>query len=686
MGALLLLPASAPAAATYNALWLEFAHPDQPHTLEIYSVPVCLPELFPKSLFPNLPGTWDYKVDPLRIPMFITLLRFQNLVQSTSHTPAFFADLAFNLNRSQGPTGRPSFAEMMRENSNGRLEVYAASAGEDITVTGSDRDGVSEWNTAAQRTVCDSHGCGGVDIDCDGTIDEATCRTRLRLQAAAFDDVMWRFWGAYPYYQCHDAEKRQQAIIQADALFSYSHYNDNSPSITSRELIVLPIQADRRREEHADHADPVNDVIGDWAAGANPLNAIGNAPDPLGGHAVTVSQQVDNGAATVSQMMGMYPEQAAPDFWFHELGHALFATEDLYQPYDWQMDRTGTGYYHQRIQRDANGDAVIDASGNVVMERVKPGQPECPPAPDLEFVAMGGSEFQLGGIRHFTPWTKIHLGFVLPKVVTHDGTYRIYDAETVRSYAEQKVRPEVLLIYDPLDPSPYEKYFALEVRNAGWLTKQGLAVWLVDERLIDDKNDPSYAGGGNYSWDMLRANRLLIRDGFWTAADGDFGADHQLWDGSNDDYDLTPTSTPRDTNWLDLDDGVQTDAHRSYIEITDISAIQTNSAMPGESYVEVTVRMPPIFADVNTSIFSIIGCIASGVPVGSEDCPYASISDAIAAIPQDGYRGMTWHPRTIRIKAGTYLETSARNAAGVLVINDEVTLMPHGNGAVVIGE
>ena len=95
--------------------------------------------------------------------------------------------------------------------------------------------------------------------------------------------------------------------------------------------------------------------------------------------------------------------------------------------------------------------------------------------------------------------------------------------------------------------------------------------------------------------------------------------------------------------------------------------------------------MLPVFVDASVSLFDLV-CILAGIPRGNGDCPHATISDAIAAIPQNGYRGMTWHPRTIRIKAGTYLETSARNAAGVLILDDEVTLMPHGDGPVVIGE
>ena len=59
--------------------------------------------------------------------------------------------------------------------------------------------------------------------------------------------------------------------------------------------------------------------------------------------------------------------------------------------------------------------------------------------------------------------------------------------------------------------------------------------------------------------------------------------DVSLWDGVNaaDGYDLTPTSSPRNTDW--------TDGSSSYVEIYDISR-----AGPSMSF---EVRMPPLFVD-----------------------------------------------------------------------------------------
>jgi hypothetical protein len=242
----------------------------------------------------------------------------------------------------------------------------------------------------------------------------------------------------------------------------------------------------------------------------------------------------------------------------------------------------------------------------------------------------------VGYLPHLDPWAKIHLGFVRPLVVTRDGTYTLSDVETTRNFSAQENNPEAIIIFDPLRSDPYNEYFILENRNQALQPDQGLAVWLIDESTND--------------W--RKAVRLIRRGGHWTGqwvgSPPQWREDYSLffWDGvpQTDGYDLTATSTPRNTSW--------TDRSPSYIEVYDISA-----AGPTMTF---KVRMPPIFVNkANT-----------GSEDGSQAHPYNTVLEGISAIPEP--------PRTIRIAGGSYPET--------MVINTPCTLMGWKNGNVVIGQ
>jgi len=654
------LASSLPVRAN-DELWLSFAHPESPHILEIYDEPVSF-----ARLFPDAEEKWNYETQPLSIPMYVSLLRYLELGPVTAHTPAFFADLAFNLTRSKGASGRPSFAEMIHELSNGRLLIVPAVDGEASWVA---QDGVSEWNVAAWQTACNAR---GDIVNCDEALDEASCLALLGLQNVQTPGLTWRFWGSHPYYLCHALEKRKQAVQQADPWFDYARYDDNSDKIIDgRELIVLPISADRQCEEHYNHASPI-DVIGDPGTGETHSDKVGVCYRG-GGQAWEVTTPVEAGSYTLDQRMAMYPEQAGPGFWLHELGHCLFSTEDLYESSSGKI-RTTTGYFHAKRLKDALGNDILDASGNPVLIAGEPQQPECPPGPGWFMTPMEGGHSN-SVTRHLSPWTKIHLGFTLPAVVTHDGLYRIYDVETVRNYAEQRNAPEALVIYDPLAGEPFESYFVLEFRNAAWLPDKGLAVWLVDERLIDDPSAQN-----KYSWDMLRANRLLLRGGFWTPANGRLPDNARLWDGSEAScYDITTTSAPRTTDWLDPVTAIQSSQFKSYVEIRNISTRIPCTAPTAGSYMEVTIRMPPIF--INGSWMPTIAGSS-----GSQSRPWLTIREGIDAIPPDGYMGHDWHPRTLRIAPGVYGESADFQQYGKMVIDEQVSLMASGTGSVLIGK
>jgi hypothetical protein len=230
-------------------------------------------------------------------------------------------------------------------------------------------------------------------------------------------------------------------------------------------------------------------------------------------------------------------------------------------------------------------------------------------------------------IPHLDPWAKIHHGFTKPLVVTHDGTYTLYDVETERNFSTQDLEPEALIIYDPLPTDPYKDYFILENRNKATLPDRGLAIWLIDE------NSSNWPYGLNFRW----VDRHVRRAGHWV------GDNEALWD-SADGYDLTDTSTPRNTRWAD--------GASSHIEISDFSA--------ADSAITFKVAMTPIFVDWDSGIFQN----------GSYDYPFEYIIEAIDAIPEA--------PRTIKIAGGNYDEP--------MVINTPCTLKGWRNGNAIIGQ
>ena len=207
---------------------------------------------------------------------------------------------------------------------------------------------------------------------------------------------------------------------------------------------------------------------------------------------------------------------------------------------------------------------------------------------------------------------------------------RLYDAETERNFSSQNTQPEAAVIYDPLRTDPYREYFILENRNQPLLVDRGMALWLINEE------GPNWPSGLN----SRKVVRLVRRGGHWA------NMDQALWDGVNDTdgYDITATSTPRNTSW--------TDGTPSYIEIYDIS--QSGPTMTFK------VEIPPIFVDWTNS----------GTESGTQANPHNTLAEAINAIPTA--------PRTIRISGGTYPENT--------VINTPCTLKGWRNGNAVIGQ
>ncbi|MCP5007830.1 MAG: hypothetical protein GY941_28420 [Planctomycetes bacterium] len=525
-----------------KATWLDFAHPDDPHPGT--NGPIKTRELFD-------PDPSETAVRPL----LVVLMEFPDITHDPQHTAFFFSnEVIFGTNRA---SGNPSLAEIFHENSNGRLKLVPALAGDKDGT----RDGIVEW------------------VKTDKTL---------------------------AYWNGNTHGKRAEAIRLADAYFDYSYYDNDGPDgipdsgdddgiITAEELLVILIQADPACDSHPGHIRRPG-CTGWGTANVRPT-------DPS-------SVPVENGQLTVRQQMAAFPEQKGVGIFAHELGHQSLGLGDLYEDKTWcgAWQRNDTGYLCANT-----GDWY--------------------PSPPGHYSFMGS--YQSNNLPHLDPWAKIHLGFVKPLVITHDGRYTLFDVETVRNHlSDQTLQPESAIIYDPLRTEPYKEYFILENRNreAINLLNTGLAVWQINE---------------NKANNWRRVIRLIRKDGYWAKVnETENGITYKgiTWDGDDPKYyDLTATSSPRNTNW--------TDDSPSYIEVYNIS--------PAGPSMTFDVRMPPLFIDKSHGDGGN----------GSQEDPFNTIQEGISAIPEN--------PRTIRIAGGAY--------PGSLVIKEPLTLMGWKNGDVIIG-
>lgn len=388
--------------------------------------------------------------------------------------------------------------------------------------------------------------------------------------------------------------KRAEAIRLAAPSFDYSQYDeDDDGLITSDELVVVVINADDTAcDQHDGHAN------------------LPGCTNQAGGNVRTTEPKkvaFENSDVEVYQQVAGLVEQADVGVTAHEIAHQMLGHGDLYENGHGKPSHVhvADGYEYNNIWY---------------------------PPPPLKYSIMDKSDPEM--IPHLDPWAKIHHGFVKPRVVTHDGTYTLYDAETERNFAGQSSQPEALIIYDPLKQNPYREYFILENRNDPELDDQGLAVWLINET------------SNNWPLDLKfrQVVRFIRREGHWPTLW--FADSLSLWNGINEihGYDLTATSTPRNTNW--------TDGSRSYIEVTDIS--------PAGSAMTFKVTMPPIFVDKANS----------GSENGSQNKPFNTVLEGINAIPES--------PRTVRIAGGSYLEN--------LILTTPLTLKGWRNGNAIIGQ
>jgi M6 family metalloprotease-like protein len=516
----------------------------------------------------TIPELFDSSTAVVRLPVLVVLMEFTDVTHEAVHDVPFFENLVFG---DLGSPSQPSVAEIYEEISNGRLLLVPATAGDQDGA----KDGIVGWQTAQNLQACR-------EPTSPGTWE---CRPDLTTQAQCNSQGFE--WGSFVYWWCDIHGKRAEGIRVADPVFNYALYDSNPADgiLANNELLIFVVNADDTMcDQHAGHP------------------SLPGCTHQAGGNVRTTNPRqvpVEGGGLKVYQHVAGLAEQANVTVFAHEVGHSVLGLEDLYQ---------------------ISG-SVNTTTGYTV------GTDWYPPPPD-RYSLM--SNYPWDRINHLDPWAKIHLGFVRPEVASHDGTYTLHDAETVRTFSVQATQPEALIIYDPLRADPFQEYFILENRNQANLEDQGLAVWLIDENEI-------IPGGAS---NLRRAIRFIRRDGPWAPLNT------TLWDGASaaDGYDLTATSTPRNTNWAD--------GSASYVEIYGISA-----AGPLMTF---EVRMPPIFVDRSHT----------GTEDGSRTHPFNTIPEGISAIPEP--------PRTIRIAGGSY--------PGSLVIDSPCSLMGWRNGDAVIGQ
>jgi hypothetical protein len=217
-------------------------------------------------------------------------------------------------------------------------------------------------------------------------------------------------------------------------------------------------------------------------------------------------------------------------------------------------------------------------------------------------------------------------------IVEEDGTYTIYPAETSRSIAQQDSFPEALIVHDPFRADPTNEYFVLEYRAVQYMTgtmiDEGMAIWQIHDTFAEERDS--------------RRSIRLIRPEVW---EDDTKA---LWDGTESHcYDLTPFSSPRNTDWLD--------GTRSYIDILGIS--DTGSSMT------VEIRLPGVFVDE----------AHVGTEHGTREYPYDTVAEGVSNVYYSGRK------QTIRIAPGSYLEDGQTINVPCTLVNSSDT------GSVYIG-
>lgn len=651
--------------------WLDFAHPSTPHldSPNYTHLPLSIP--------PLLQGPGDVTK---QLPLLVILLEFNDISHEAIHSFQFWKDLIFG----PPPVAVPSLVQFYQEISNGRFQLIPATAGDRFDGIS---DGVIGW-VRSPKNLLDplmsperkrAEGIIMADLLFDFSIYDLNGDGLITNDELAILVVFSEPYGC-DYHPGHTHRPGCNWIPAGNARITdpvYVSVDSGAKEVFQwvagiDEVASSNIAAHELGHTVLGHGDLYGNDCGlkvtnheGYTCNDTPYNNDcenaaclegWNNPPAAEGYNITASG-TDVSTCGVNDSNDLWfrhtPDQTRPvtislcdsDFdttlaVFDSCNGTQLACNDNFDCngdgiLDPQSQVTlamnaGTTYWFRLAgSNNATGKFSLRISGSLGMRcNSLATDPNWYPSPPERFSLM--SDYPITTITHLDPWAKIHLGFVKPKIITHDGRYSLYDAETTRPFSIQDNQPQAFIIHDPLKENPLREYFILENRNSSFMPDRGLAIWLINE------NGQDWPTGLNFR----KVVRLLRRGGYWS----DEG--NALWDGSNpgDGYDFNTYSSPINSNW--------TNYSFSFAEVSNIS--------PAGAVMTMDITMPPLFVDWSFS----------GVERGSQSNPFNTVPEAISAIPEP--------PRTVRIAGGNY--------PGSLTISTPCTLKGWKSGSAFIGK
>jgi M6 family metalloprotease-like protein len=643
LGFLLLTFQAIPALAQ---TWLDFAHPSNPHldSPDYPHNPLSIPSL--------LQGPGDVIK---QLPFLVILLEFPDVSHEAIHSFQFWKDLIFG----PPPVAVPSLVQFYQEISNGRFQLIPAAAGDRFD---GNPDGVIGWVRSSKNLLNPllspeqkrAEGIimadplfdfSGYDLNGDGLITN----DELAILVVFSEPYGCDYHPGHPnrtgcdYFPAGNARITDPVYVSVDsgakrvfqwvagidevastnvAAHEFGHTvlghgdlygNDCGLKVTNHEGYTC----DDTYKDDCEHAaclegwtnpasaEGYNKSASDTdvsTCGLNDSNDLWFQYTPEQTGPVTISLCNSDFNTTLAVFDSCNGTQLACNDDFDCNGDGILEPQSQVT----LAMNAGTTYWIRLAGSNmATGRFVLRLSGSEGRRcQSLPTDPNWFPSPPERFSLM--ADYPITTVTHPDPWARIHLGFVKPKIITHDGRYSLYDAETTRAFSVQDSQPQAFIIHDPLRQNPLREYFILENRNSSFMPDRGLAIWLINE------NGEDWPTGLN----LRKVVRLLRRGGYWS----DEG--NALWDGSNpgDGYDFNTYSSPVNSNW--------TDYSFSFVEVSNIS--------PAGPVMTMDITMPPLFVDR----------YFGGIERGTQSNPFNTVAEAISAIPEP--------PRTVRIAGGNY--------------------------------
>ncbi len=283
--------------------WSDFAHPNDPHRL-MYNAPMSIPQLLTD---PN---------ERIELPVLVILLEFYDAQHQSFHTPAFFADMVFGEGGGQWTRYGRSMKQILREATNGRLEIMPAEE-----ASGTLDDGIVGW---VEAQCHENNTVGGYCVGGDRDNQECDVLSPEPCESGGGYCAPCASWD---YYKEKVAHKRTEAIKRAHhPELNFAQYDtmditwDDSSGgdgfVTDNELAIMIIHASPSCADHHHAAWPPHP---DWGTGCG------------GGQATaTFPAELDFDGVKLLQFPGVMSEAASPQVLTHEFGHQVFGLVDLY--------------------------------------------------------------------------------------------------------------------------------------------------------------------------------------------------------------------------------------------------------------------------------------------------------------------------------------------------------------------